>query len=949
MLISNDKLDFSAHTPMMAQYLRLKADFPDTLLFYRMGDFYEMFYQDAERAAALLDITLTTRGQSAGQPIAMAGVPFHSVDGYLARLIKLGESVAICEQVGDVATAKGPVERKVVRVVTPGTLTDSELMSDKSESLLLAVHPGARGRVGLAWLAVTQGQVHLAECAVDELASWVDRIAPSELLLPQDAGAAFEQRLRGLSCALTHRPAFQFDAPLGQRKLLEQLQAASLAAWSAEDLPHAHAAAAALLTYAEHTQGRALTHVRALAVECPGDLIELPATTRRNLELVQTLRGEDAPTLFSLLDTCMTGMGSRLLKSWLLAPQRARGDASARLRAIGALREGSLGQRLRATLKGTSDVERITARLALSRVRPRELVALRQALQKQELLALVQQAPEAFLTTDFYGTPAPHPSLSPEGRGRSATPVLPPLPLGEGGGEGTRPASQHGVRPALLAQIAEDLQPPAEALALLQAALQDEPAALIRDGGVIAPGLDEELDELRAIQDNCDAFLLELEARERQRTGIANLRVQFNKVHGFYIEVTQGQASKVPDDYRRRQTLKNAERFITPELKAFEDKALSAQERALAREKWLYEHLLNELQAHVPQLTRFARAIATLDALATLAERSLTLGWCAPEFVREPCIEIRGGRHPVVEARLAETSGVPFIANDTVLGPKARMQVITGPNMGGKSTYMRQVALIALLASIGSHVPAQSCRLGPLDAIHTRIGAADDLANAQSTFMLEMTEAAQILHAVARQEAPGRPKLADTPRGTSEAQPRSRGEYSLVLMDEIGRGTSTFDGLALASGIATHLHDKVQAFTLFATHYFELTEFPATHRAAFNVHVAAAESGHDIVFLHELQPGPASRSYGIQVARLAGVPAAVVNHARHALAQLEQGAAAHQAQVDLFAPPPASAAPEPSAVEAALAAIDPDALSPREALEALYELKRRLDPSTRSA
>ena len=934
---------------MMAQYLRLKADFPDTLLFYRMGDFYEMFYQDAERAAALLDITLTTRGQSAGQPIAMAGVPFHSVDGYLARLIKLGESVAICEQVGDVATAKGPVERKVVRVVTPGTLTDSELMSDKSESLLLAVHPGARGRVGLAWLAVTQGQVHLAECAVDELASWVDRIAPSELLLPQDAGAAFEQRLRGLSCALTHRPAFQFDAPLGQRKLLEQLQAASLAAWSAEDLPHAHAAAAALLTYAEHTQGRALTHVRALAVECPGDLIELPATTRRNLELVQTLRGEDAPTLFSLLDTCMTGMGSRLLKSWLLAPQRARGDASARLRAIGALREGSLGQRLRATLKGTSDVERITARLALSQVRPRELVALRQALQKQELLALVQQAPEAFLTTDFYGTPAPHPSLSPEGRGRSATPVLPPLPLGEGGGEGTRPASQHGVRPALLAQIAEDLQPPAEALALLQAALQDEPAALIRDGGVIAPGLDEELDELRAIQDNCDAFLLELEARERQRTGIANLRVQFNKVHGFYIEVTQGQASKVPDDYRRRQTLKNAERFITPELKAFEDKALSAQERALAREKWLYEHLLNELQAHVPQLTRFARAIATLDALATLAERSLTLGWCAPEFVREPCIEIRGGRHPVVEARLAETSGVPFIANDTVLGPKARMQVITGPNMGGKSTYMRQVALIALLASIGSHVPAQSCRLGPLDAIHTRIGAADDLANAQSTFMLEMTEAAQILHAVARQEAPGRPKLADTPRGTSEAQPRSRGEYSLVLMDEIGRGTSTFDGLALASGIATHLHDKVQAFTLFATHYFELTEFPATHRAAFNVHVAAAESGHDIVFLHELQPGPASRSYGIQVARLAGVPAAVVNHARHALAQLEQGAAAHQAQVDLFAPPPASAAPEPSAVEAALAAIDPDALSPREALEALYELKRRLDPSKRSA
>ncbi|MCO5115261.1 MAG: DNA mismatch repair protein MutS [Burkholderiaceae bacterium] len=855
--------DLSAHTPMMAQYLRLKADFPDTLLFYRMGDFYEMFYQDAERAAALLDITLTARGQSAGQPIPMAGVPFHSVDGYLARLIRLGESVAICEQVGDVATAKGPVERKVVRVVTPGTLTDSELMSDKSESLLLAVHAGARGRAGLAWLAVTQGRVQLAECALDELPAWLERIAPSELLLAQDATPAFEQRLAGTRAALTHRPAFQFDAALGRRKLLQQLQAASLAAWGADGLPQAHAAAAALLTYAEHTQGRALTHVRALAVERAGEQIELPASTRRNLELVQTLRGEDAPTLFSLLDTCLTGMGSRCLRRWLLAPARARAAAQARHQAIAALREGGLAGQLRAQLKGTSDVERITARLALGQVRPRELVALRQTLQKQELFALFSRGPEALLTL-----------------------------------------------------ISGDLAPPEAATQLLQAALLAEPAALVREGGVIAPGLDAELDELRGIAENCDAFLLELEARERTRTGIANLRVQFNKVHGFYIEVSAGQAAKVPDDYRRRQTLKNAERFITPELKAFEDKALSAQERALAREKWLYEQLLAQLQPHVPQLTRFAGALAALDALCALAERSLTLGWCAPTFVREPCIEIRGGRHPVVEARLQETTGQPFIANDTLLGPKARMQVITGPNMGGKSTYMRQVALIALLASMGSYVPAQSCRLGPIDAIHTRIGAADDLANAQSTFMLEMTEAAQILHT-------------------------ATGE-SLVLMDEIGRGTSTFDGLALASGIAAHLHDKVQAFTLFATHYFELTEFPATHHAAFNVHVAAAENGHDIVFLHELQPGPASRSYGIQVARLAGVPAAVVNHARHALAQLEQGAAAHQAQVDLFAPPPpGSAPPEPSAVEAALAAIDPDALSPREALEALYELKRR--------
>jgi DNA mismatch repair protein MutS len=479
--------------------------------------------------------------------------------------------------------------------------------------------------------------------------------------------------------------------------------------------------------------------------------------------------------------------------------------------------------------------------------------------------------------------------------------------------------SLHRLAPAegtLLARLARWLTPPAGCAELLAQSLLEEPAALVRDGGVIAPGLDAELDELRAIQTNCDSFLLDLETREKARTGIANLRVQFNKVHGFYIEVTQGQLDKVPEDYRRRQTLKNAERFITPELKAFEDKALSAQERALAREKWLYEGLLDQLQSFVPALTALAQAMAGLDALCTLSERAITLNWCAPEFTREPCIEIRAGRHPVVEARLAELSGGSFIANDTVMGPKQRLQVITGPNMGGKSTYMRQVALIVLLASIGSHVPASRCRLGPIDAIHTRIGAADDLANAQSTFMLEMTEAAQILHSA-------------TP-------------HSLVLMDEIGRGTSTFDGLALASGIATHLHNKVQCFGLFATHYFELTEFPATHTAAVNMHVSAAESGNDIVFLHEIQPGPASRSYGVQVARLAGMPAAVLSHARHALQALESGAQDARAQVDLFAPPPEAEALGPTVVEAALAQINPDALSPREALDALYSLQRLL-------
>jgi DNA mismatch repair protein MutS len=865
------------HTPMMQQYLAIKAGYPETLVFYRMGDFYELFFGDAEKAARLLDITLTQRGQSAGEPVVMAGVPFHAIENYLARLIKLGESAAICEQVGDVATAKGPVERKVMRVVTPGTLTDTALLSDKTEAVLMAVHPGARTGCGLAWMSLTQGIVNLAQCASDELGDWLARIAPGELLYSAEVSPAFERSLQtlvdqpspaGTRSVAVLRPAWAFDAGLGERKLLEQLQAASLAAWDAQDLRDAHAAAAALLDYAEHTQGRALTHVKSLRVARSGELIDLPTTTRRNLELTHTLRGDTSPTLFSLLDTCCTGMGSRQLRSWLLEPPRNRAPAMERLDAIGLLR-GGLGQTLRQTLKGASDVERFTARTALRQVRPRELVGLGQTLDRAQRLSTQLQA------------------------GLALTKAT-----------------------GLLSQLATDLAPPADCGPLLQAALLAEPAALVRDGGVIADGFDAELDELRGIQTNCDSFLIDLETRERERTGIANLRVQFNKVHGFYIEVTQGQVDKVPDDYRRRQTLKNAERFITPELKAFEDKALSAQDRALAREKWLYETLLDQLQAYIEPLSRLARAMAAIDALCALAERSATLNWCAPQFVAEPCIEIRAGRHPVVQARLNETTGSSFIANDTVMGPKQRMQVITGPNMGGKSTYMRQVAVIVLLASMGSYVPADACRLGPIDAIHTRIGAADDLANAQSTFMVEMTEAAQILRAA-------------TPE-------------SLVLMDEIGRGTSTFDGLALAGGIAAHLHDKARAFTLFATHYFELTEFPASHHAAVNVHVSAVESSNKagIVFLHQIEPGPASRSYGIQVARLAGVPTAVVQHARHALAALESQSEQSRSQVDLFAPPPMSAEPEAHPLQSALEQIDPDTLSPREALEQLYTLKK---------
>lgn len=857
----------------MQQYLQLKAQHPDTLVFYRMGDFYELFFGDAEKVTRLLDITLTTRGQTAGMPIPMAGVPFHALENYLGRLIKMGESVAICEQVGEIGVGKGPVERKVVRVVTPGTLTDSELLSDKSEAILLALHTAGRQRVGLAWMSVTQGRIHMAECAADELGAWLSRIAPSEVIYSTGVTERFEQSLfaikhaGSIACPLSPRPDWQFDAGLGERKLLELLGAASLKAWEAEGLALAHAASAALLSYAEHTQGRNLTHIHAIQVQRDDELIALPLATRRNLELVKTLRGEDSPTLFSLLDTCMTGMGSRLLKTWLLEPERSRRSAMQRLEAIRVLRGADHAvaapwQALRAELKGVSDVERITARTALRQVRPRELVGLGKTLQKAKLLAQSGQAPAAYLT-----------------------------------------------------QIFTDLVPPEGCAELLARAIMEEPAALVRDGGVIASGFDTELDELRAIQNNCDEFLLELEAKEKLLTGIPNLRVQFNKVHGFYIEITNSYKDAVPERYRRRQTLKNAERYITPELKAFEDKALSAQERALQREKWLYEQVLDQLQPHVPALSRVAQAIAALDVLCTLAERSLTLNWAEPEFVSQPCIEIESGRHPVVEARMAETSSGSFIANHTRMNANTRMQIITGPNMGGKSTYMRQVALIVLLASMGSYVPAASCRLGPIDAIHTRIGAADDLANAQSTFMMEMTEAAQILHAA-------------TP-------------HSLVLMDEIGRGTSTFDGLALASGIASQLHDKTKAFTLFATHYFELTELPAKAKAAANVHVGAVEAGHDIVFLHEIQAGPASRSYGIQVAKLAGMPAAVLHHARHALEALEAKAGEDDLQVNLFdAPELVEETPAHNPLAQALADINPDQLSPREALEALYQLKK---------
>ena len=853
----------------MQQYLRMKAEHPDILLFCRMGDFYELFYADAEKAARLLDITLTRRGQSAGAPVIMAGVPVQALDAYLAKLVRLGESAAVCEQIGDPAAAKGLVERRVVRIVTPGTLTEQSLLDDKRDALLLAIAPpaSARGEYGLAWLSLTGGRLAVAQCDAAALAGWLARIAPAEILWPQDAPRA--EVLQAVFC--TPRPPWHFDAALGERKLCTVLHVAHLDGFGAGGMAAAHAAAAALLAYAEQTQGGALPLIDDLRVERSDDSLRLDAAARRNLEILQPLRGDDGPTLFSHLDTCQTAAGSRMLRGWLQAPTRDPAVARSRHVTLQSLQDGALAA-LRADLRGIADLERVAARIALRQARPRELAALRDGLER-----------------------------------------LPPL----------RAECARFDRTPLLDAIDADLGLAPDAATLLRAAIAPEPALNLRDGGVIAPGFDAELDALRAIDTDCGSFLMELEQRERARTGIGTLRVEFNKVHGFFIEVNRGQADKVPDDYRRRQTLKGAERYITPELKAFEDKALSAQERALARERVLFDGLLDALQPHLSAIRRAAQALATLDALAALAERASTFGWTCPELTATPGIDIVQGRHPVIESRVDR-----FIPNDCRLDPQRRLLVLTGPNMGGKSTYMRQVALIALLAYVGSYVPASSARIGPLDAIHTRIGASDDLAGGQSTFMVEMAETAAIL--------------------------RNATPHSLVLMDEVGRGTSTFDGLALAMAIAAHLHDRNGALTLFATHYFELTDLVLRHPHAANVHVGAAESPQGIVFLHEVRDGPASRSYGVQVAQLAGVPPAVIRDARRRLDVLERNHDRQQPQLDLFMPAepesgvtaggPDAAPPGPlSAVVDAIDAIDPDALSPREALDALYRLKALRD------
>ncbi len=851
--------ELARHTPMMQQYLRIKAQHPHILLFYRMGDFYELFYDDARRAAKLVNITLTQRGTSAGAPIPMAGVPVVSVEQYLARLVRLGESVAICEQVGDPASSKGPVERKVVRVVTPGTLTELSLLDAKRDAALAALAFGGSDEVAIAWLVLASGDLRVTRTTRGELASELARIAPSELLLADEPGLEAPET----DTRVQRLPPWHFDAERGARLLRELLGVTTLAAFGVDGEPLLLAAAGALLAYAQDTQQAPLSHVTRIAVEHDSELVLLDAVSRRNLELTESLRGDGGPTLFALLDGNATGMGSRRLRHWLHHPQRDAAVARARQAFIGALIDLDLASRVQAPLRQVPDLDRIAARIALASVRPRELAALRDA-----------------------GPPL-----------AAVAALLQPVDTPDGG------CWRQGC--LLPQEIADELR----------RALLPEPAAQLRDGDVIAAGFDAELDELRALRDNVGQFLLDLEARERARTGIANLRVEYNRVHGFYIEVTHGQAGKVPDDYRRRQTLKNAERYITPELKAFEDKALSAQERARGRERELFEALLGRLQPKVTALLATADAVATVDALAALARHAERARWVAPQFSDAPGLQIRGARHPVVEAQIEQ-----FVANDCTLGPNRRLLVITGPNMGGKSTYMRSIALIALLAYAGSFVPADNARLGPVDRILTRIGAADDLARGASTFMVEMTEAAAILN-----------------RAT---------ESSLVLMDEIGRGTSTFDGMALAAAIARALAEANRSLTLFATHYFELTQLAQWLPEVANVHVAAAQSRGKVVFLHQVREGPASQSYGLAVAQLAGVPPEVVRRARFLLARLEQRAAANQPQLDLFAAaegtaPEAEVSIEPAADELRekLAATDIDSLSPRDALALLYELQ----------
>ena len=843
------------YSPVMQQYLRIKAQHPDELLFYRMGDFYELFFDDARKAARLLDITLTARGQAGGEPIPMAGVPVQTVDTYLARALRKGESVAICEQMGDPAKAKGPVERQVLRVVTPGTVTDEALLEERRSTLLAALSRSG-ARFGLAWLELSSGRfTTLEDEGAEALAAELERLRPAELLVTED------ETYTSSSTSVRSRPPWHFEADAASRTLCEQFGVHDLAGFGLTDARLAIGAAGCLLQYVRDTQRSALPHLRGLRREQRSDALLIDAATRRNLELEISLSDRADSTLFGVIDRTATAMGGRELRRWLSRPLRQRTERELRLQAIETLLDTAHHEPLHALLRRVGDVERILARVALRSARPRELAQLRNA------LAALPELGAQLAEMD--------------------SPLI------------ARLAEQKGTHPATHA--------------LLTRALVDTPPALLREGGVIAAGHDAELDELRQISERSDESLLALEERERERSGLPNLRLGYNRVQGYYIEVHRSQADQVPTDWTRRQTIRNAERYVTAELKGFEDRVLGARDRALARERSLYEALLDELVAVLPALQASAAALATLDVLANLAERALALRWVKPRLVEEARIEIRGGRHPVVERCL----DAPFVPNDLELHEGRRALVITGPNMGGKSTYMRQNALIVILAGMGSFVPAEAVTIGPVDRIFSRIGAADDLAGGRSTFMVEMTEAANILN-----------------NATSQ---------SLVLMDEIGRGTSTYDGLSLAWACARELVRGLGSFTLFATHYFELTSLADELAGCANVHLDAIEHGEELVFLHAVREGPANRSFGLQVARLAGVPADVLAEARRYLAGLERrDHAADAAHGQQWLPLDVVSDPAETAVVAELRALDLDALSPRDAQAALYRLRELL-------
>src|ERR1700761_1778644 len=806
------------HTPFMRQYLAAKAEHPEVLLFFRMGDFYELFYDDARKAARLLDITLTQRGQSAGQPIPMARVPHHAAENYLAKLVRLGESVAICEQIGDPALSKGPVERKVVRIVTPGTVTDAALLEERRDNLLLAIAAGTQGAYGLAWADLSSGRFLLSEVPTAEaLAAELARLQPAETLVSEDI--AWPRLVSSLP-GVRKRPPWHFDGDAARRELNRFFGTRGLDGFGVDNLPLAIAAAGCLLGYVEETQKSALPHLSGMAVESASETIALDAATRRNLELDTHPSGRVEHTLLGVLDETVTPMGARLLRRWLNRPLRSQAVLRRRHQAVGMLIENRHYESLREPLRGIGDLERILARVALRSARPRDLSTLRDGL-----------------------------AAAPDLRQRIVALDSP-----------------------LLHTLVESIGDHADIAALLARAVVEQPPVLQRDGGVIADGYDAELDELRRLATNADQYLVDMEEREKAASGISTLKVGYNRVHGYYIEISKGQADKAPTHYTRRQTTKNAERYITEELKTFEDKVLSAKERSLMRERALYEALLDSLIEKLEPLKAAASAIAALDVLATLAERAASLDWSEPKLIDSPGIAIERGRHPVVEKVRDE----PFEPNDLKLDNERRMLVITGPNMGGKSTYMRQNALIVLLAHIGSYVPASSAVIGPVDRIFTRIGAGDDLSRGQSTFMVEMSETANILH--------------------------NATEHSVVLMDEVGRGTSTYDGLALARAAAVHLAASSRAYTLFATHYFELTELATEYSTIANVHLDAVEYGEQLVFMHAVKEGPANRSFGLQVAALAGLPKSVIADARRTLADLERGMYQHASTVSTKAP-----------------------------------------------